>query len=93
LIDIIPDKTTFSSDYFQEMYEYAIKLIRYGEALADDSQLGRGDEDRKNRLPSKRCDLSIEETLERFAEINTGSEEDQRWCLRAKVAYDSPNGH
>jgi glutamyl-tRNA synthetase len=27
LIGIIPEKSTYSSDYFQEMYEYAFKLI------------------------------------------------------------------
>lgn len=89
---IIPEKTSYSSDYFQEMYEYALKLIRAGKAFADDSALGMGDEDRKNRLPSKRRDLDIEETLQHFAEMKTGSEEGRRWCLRARIAYDSPNG-
>ncbi|KAF2116799.1 putative Glutamyl-tRNA synthetase, cytoplasmic [Lophiotrema nucula] len=92
LMDIIPDKITYSSDYFQEMYEYALQLIQHGKAFADDSELGKGDEDRKNRLPSKRRDLGIGETLARFAEMKTGSEDGQRWCLRARIAYDSPNG-
>jgi glutamyl-tRNA synthetase len=91
-IEIIPDKVTHSSNYFQEMYELALKLIKEGKAFADDSELGRGDEDRKNRLPSKRRDLSVEATLKHFAEMKTGSEEGQRWCLRARIAYDSPNG-
>jgi glutamyl-tRNA synthetase len=90
-IGITPDTTTHSSDYFQDMYELALKLIKGGKAFADDSELGRGDEDRKNRLPSKRRDPSIEETLQHFAEIKNGSEEGQRWCLRARIAYDSPN--
>jgi glutamyl-tRNA synthetase len=92
LVEIIPEKISHSSDYFQEMYEFALKLIRAGQAFADDSELGKGDESRKNRLPSKRRDLSIEETLEHFAEMKTGSEEGRRWCLRARIAYDSPNG-
>jgi glutamyl-tRNA synthetase len=92
MMAIIPEKTSYSSDYFQKMYEYAIQLIKAGKAFADDSELGRGDEDRKNRLPSKRRNLSIEETLERFADMKTGSEKGQRWCLRARIAYDSPNG-
>lgn len=91
-MEIITQKTTYSSNYFQEMYEYAIRLIKDGKAFADDSELGKGDEDRKNRLPSKRRDLGIEETLEHFAEMKTGSEEGQRWCIRARIAYDSPNG-
>jgi glutamyl-tRNA synthetase len=92
MLAIIPEKTSYSSGYFQEMYEYAIQLIKAGKAFADDSELGKGDEDRKNRLPSKRRNLSIEETLEHFADMKTGSEEGQRWCLRARIAYDSPNG-
>ena len=92
LMEIVPEKTTFSSDYFQEMYEYAIQLIKDGKAFADDSELGKGDEDRKNRLPSKRRDLSIEETLGRFEDMKSGSTEGRRWCLRARIAYDSPNG-
>ncbi|RFU27068.1 hypothetical protein B7463_g9266, partial [Scytalidium lignicola] len=92
LLEIIPEKVSYSSDYFQVMYEYALKLINDGKAFADDSELGKGDEDRKNRLPSKRRNLSIEETLHWFAEMKSGSEEGRRWCLRARIAYDSPNG-
>jgi glutamyl-tRNA synthetase len=92
LMGIVPDKTSYSSDYFEQMYELAIQLIKDGKAFADDSELGKGDESRKNRLPSKRRDMGIEETLARFAEMKTGSTEGQRWCLRARIAYDSPNG-
>ncbi|KAI3325457.1 glutamyl-tRNA synthetase [Xylariaceae sp. AK1471] len=92
LMNIIPDKITYSSDYFQHMHDYAVQLIKDGKAFADDSELGKGDEDRKNRLPSKRRDLSIEETLARFEEMKTGSEEGRRWAIRARIAYDSPNG-
>ena len=92
LMGIIPEKTTHSSDYFQEMYNFALKLINDGKAFADDSELGKGDESRKNRLPSKRRELSIDETLAHFAEMKTGSGEGRRWCLRARIAYDSPNG-
>ncbi|EHK99240.1 putative glutamyl-tRNA synthetase, cytoplasmic [Glarea lozoyensis 74030] len=63
-----------------------------GKAFADDSELGKGDEDRKIRLPSKRRDLSIEETLKYFTEMKAGSKEGLRWCIRARIAYDSPNG-
>lgn len=92
LMEIIPAKITHSSDYFQTMYEYAIKLIKDGKAFADDAELGKGDEDRKNRLPSKRRDMGVQETLDRFRDMKTGSEEGRRWALRARIAYDSPNG-
>lgn len=92
LLEIVPDKTSYSSDYFEQMYDLAVQLIRDGKAFADDSELGKGDESRKNRLPSKRRDMGIQETLGRFQEMRTGSAEGQRWCLRARIAYDSPNG-
>ncbi|KAI7379992.1 glutamyl-tRNA synthetase-like protein [Hortaea werneckii] len=92
LMDVVPDVISYSSDYFQVMYELALKLIREGKAFADDSELGKGDQDRRNRLPSKRRDLGIEETLAHFAEMREGTAEGQRWCLRARIAYDHPNG-
>ena len=92
LIKITPDTITYSSDYFQVMYDYAIKLIKDGKAFADDAELGKGDEERKNRLPSKRRNMSIEETLDRFADMKTGSDEGRRWALRARITYDSSNG-
>ena len=92
LLNIIPDKTSYSSDYFQDMYDLALKLIHSGKAFADDSELGRGDEDRRNRLPSKRRDLNIKETLGYFDEMRKGTEEGLRWCLRARIEHDSPNG-
>jgi len=91
-MDINPDKISFSSDYFEQMYNYAIKIIKDEKAFSDDSELGKGDEVRKNRLPSKRRELSIEDTLARFEDMKSGSEEGQRWCLRARIAYNSPNG-
>ncbi|KAH7325823.1 glutamyl-tRNA synthetase [Stachybotrys elegans] len=92
LMNIVPDRISFSSDYFQEIYNYAIQLIKDGKAFADDSELGKGDEDRKNRLPSKRRNLSIKDTLARFEDMILGTEEGQKWCLRARIAYDSLNG-
>ncbi|KAI7237885.1 glutamyl-tRNA synthetase-like protein [Hortaea werneckii] len=72
LMGVVPDMISYSSDYFQVMYELVLKLIRAGKAFADDSELGKGDQDRRNRLPSKRRNLGIEETLAHFAEMKKG---------------------
>ncbi|RMY31848.1 hypothetical protein D0866_07014 [Hortaea werneckii] len=87
LMDVVPDVTSYSSDYFQAMYELASKLIWAGKAFADDSELGKGDQDRRNRLPSKRRDLSIEETLAHFAEMKEGTAEGQRWRNVEDLSY------
>jgi glutamyl-tRNA synthetase len=91
-IEIVPDKITYSSDNFQVMYDHAVQLIKDGKAFADDSELGKGDESRKNRLPLKHRDMGIDKTLQRCAGMKTGSAEGQKWALRARIAYDSPNG-
>jgi glutamyl-tRNA synthetase len=57
LVGVVPEKTTHSSDYFQQMYELALKLIKGGKAFVDDSELGKGDEYRQNRPPSNVADL------------------------------------
>ena len=92
LLEIDPEEVTYSSDYFQDMYDYALQIIGNGKAFADDSELGKGDEDRKNRIPSKHREMDVAETLRWFAEMKAGSAEGRRWCLRAKIACDSPNG-
>ncbi|RMX77345.1 hypothetical protein D0869_09963 [Hortaea werneckii] len=47
LMGVVPDMIPYSSDYFQVMYELVLKLIRAGKAFADDSELGKGDQDRE----------------------------------------------
>ena len=47
---------------------------------------------RERREASKHRESSAEDNLKRFAEMATGSEEGQRWCLRAKIDFASDNG-
>lgn len=47
--------------------------------------------ERMDGIASKRRDSTVEESLARFAEMKTGSEEGQRWCIRAKMSVDNPN--
>lgn len=42
--------------------------------------------------PSRRRDASVADNLARFADMTEGGEEGRRWCLRAKISYDDPNG-
>lgn len=44
-----------------------------------------------NGIPSERRDMPVEESLAKFAEMASGSEEGVRWCIRAKISYDNPN--
>jgi glutamyl-tRNA synthetase len=47
--------------------------------------------ERMDGIASGRRDASIEENLARFAEMKKGTEEGQRWCIRAKISVDEPN--
>ena len=47
--------------------------------------------ERMDGVASGRRDASIDESLARFAEMKKGTEEGQRWCIRAKISVDDPN--
>lgn len=91
LLGIKPDRVSYSSDYFQELYEYGIRMIQTGKAYADDTEKETMQKQRYDGLPSARRDESVEDNLARFEEMKAGTEEGQRWCLRAKLSVDSPN--
>jgi glutamyl-tRNA synthetase len=56
LLGIKPDRVTYTSDYFQHLYEICERMIADGNAYADDTDPKVQREDRLNRLPSKRRD-------------------------------------
>lgn len=46
---------------------------------------------RMDGIASARRDLSVEDSLARFAEMATASPEGKRWCIRARMSVDDPN--
>ncbi|KAI9369890.1 tRNA synthetases class I, catalytic domain-containing protein [Aspergillus egyptiacus] len=91
LMGIKPDRTSFSSDYFEQLYQAAVQLIKEGKAYADDTDKETMAAQRMEGLPSQRRDTPVEENLARFEEMKKGTEEGQRWCIRAKMSVDNPN--
>ncbi|CAO1621673.1 unnamed protein product [Parajaminaea phylloscopi] len=91
LLGIKPNQTTFTSDYFDTIYQQVIQLIKQGDAYADDTVQEEMRAQRMDGLPSARRDMSVEDTLARFAEMSSGSTEGRRWCLRARMSVDDPN--
>jgi len=86
-----PDKTSHTSDFFEVLYQYAIRTIKEGHAYADDTdQLTMRDE-RMNGIASKNRDRSVEENLAAFEEMKKGTEAGRKWCIRAKMSVDNPN--
>ncbi|KAK4656704.1 hypothetical protein QC762_206610 [Podospora pseudocomata] len=85
------DTLTYTSDYFDYLYDMAIKMIKEGHAYADDTDQETMRNERWNGIASKRRDTPVEENLRIFEEMKKGSEEGVRYCLRAKLSVDNPN--
>lgn len=85
----------FASDYFQELYDYALALIKKGKAYVDDltaeemAEL-KGEPTRPGKDSPYRG-RSIEENLDLFERMKNGEFEDGARVLRAKIDMTSPN--
>lgn len=89
------DRLFFASNYFQQMYECAVLLIKKGKAFvcdltADQIREYRGDFTTPGRESPYR-NRSIEENLKLFEEMKEGKYQDGEKVLRAKIDMASPN--
>ncbi len=89
------ERLCYASDYFPQLYEWALKLIRDGKAYVDDLT---ADEIRQHRgtltEPGKDSpyrNRSVEENLDRFTRMKAGEFPDGSRVLRAKIDMASPN--
>jgi glutaminyl-tRNA synthetase len=89
------DGLFYASDYFDQLYEWALKLIRDGKAYVDDLS---AEEIRKYRgtltEPGKDSpyrNRSVEENLDLFERMKAGEFPDGSRVLRAKIDMASPN--
>ncbi|MBN1965113.1 MAG: glutamine--tRNA ligase/YqeY domain fusion protein [Anaerolineae bacterium] len=89
------DRLFFASDYFQQLYEWAVQLIKDGKAYVDDLS---ADEIREYRgtltEPGKNSpyrDRSVEENLDLFERMKHGEFPDGARVLRARIDMASPN--
>ena len=89
------DKELYASDYFQQLYDYAVKLVISGKAYVDSQS---PDEIRESRgtltEPGKNSpyrDRSIEDNLDLFSRMKSGEFEEASQVLRAKIDMSSPN--
>ena len=89
------ERLFFASDYFPQMYEAAIKLIKKGKAYVSDLSAEQIREYRGTlEEPGKKdpsSDRSIEENLALFEDMKNGRFEDGSKVLRAKIDMASPN--
>ncbi|HGY57182.1 MAG TPA: glutamine--tRNA ligase/YqeY domain fusion protein [Caldithrix abyssi] len=89
------DRLFYASDYFEQMYEYAVQLIKAGKAYVDDQS---AEEIRETRgtltQPGKESpyrNRSVEENLDLFERMRKGEFPDGSRVLRAKIDMKSGN--
>lgn len=89
------DHLYFASDYFDQMYECAVKLIKKGKAFVCDLNAGQIREYRgtltEGGKESPYRNRTVEENLKLFEEMREGKYQDGEKVLRAKIDMNSPN--
>ena len=87
----------YASDYYDQLHQYALQLIRKGKAYvcevsSEDFKDFRGVPMLAGKEPPGR-DRSVEENLELFERMRRGDFEEGTYALRAKIDMASPNMH
>lgn len=88
LLGIRPDRISYSSDYFQQMYEGCVKLVQQGKAYADNTPKDVMSDQRGKGIPSAYRDMSVDESIAQLEKMKAGS--GLEWCIRAKISVDDP---
>jgi len=94
---VLTPNVFYAADYFEQIYNYAVQLIKLGKAYVDDltaEQLieYRGAPDRPGKDSPYR-NRSVEENLDLFGRMRAGEFPDGSRTLRAKIDMTSPNIH
>ena len=91
------DQELYSSNYFDQLYDFALNLIRLGLAYVDDSTAeeiaaAKGTPTEAGK-PTPNRSRSIEENVQLFEDMKAGKYPDGAKVLRAKIDLASPNMH
>ncbi|WP_417385053.1 glutamine--tRNA ligase/YqeY domain fusion protein [Gimesia sp.] len=91
------DREFYASDYFDELYDHAVTLIKKGKAYACDLPADKMREYRGTATepgkPSPGRSRSVEENLDLFERMKNGEFKEGEFVLRAKIDLASPNFH
>ncbi len=91
------DKPLFTSDYFDQLYAWAVQLIKQGNAYVDEQS--QEEISRQKGVPTRPGTESsyrnrpVEESLMLFEQMKNGEMADGAMVLRAKIDMSSPNMH
>lgn len=87
----------YASDYFQQLWDFAVKLIKEGKAYIDEQSAEEIAKQKgsptQSGTESPYRDRPIEENLALFEKMNSGEPEEGSMVLRAKIDMASPNMH
>ncbi|AYO57085.1 glutamine--tRNA ligase [Chryseobacterium sp. 6424] len=89
------DKELYASDYFQQLYEWAVQMIKDGKAYVDEQSSEEITAQRKNPfedgIESPYRNRPVAESLALFERMKNGEFEEGSMSLRAKIDMTSPN--
>eukprot|EP01027_Heterolobosea_sp_BB2_P003525 GEZU01005333.1.p1 GENE.GEZU01005333.1~~GEZU01005333.1.p1 ORF type:complete len:795 (+),score=372.73 GEZU01005333.1:80-2464(+) len=86
-----PFKITYSSDYFDKLYEFAVELIKKGLAYVDHQTPEEMSKYREQMMDSPWRDRPVEENLKLFEDMRKGKFAEGAATLRLKMDMKSPN--
>ncbi len=81
----------YASDYFDQIHEYAVTLIKKGKAFVCDLTPDETDDYRRNAKESPNRNRSVAENLDLFARMKAGEFADGKYTLRARIDVAAPN--
>ncbi|HCX20431.1 MAG: glutamine--tRNA ligase [Flammeovirgaceae bacterium] len=91
------DGEYYASDYFPQLYDFAVQLIKDGKAYVDDLSKEEWNEIKGTpTVPGKESPFrsrSVEDNLQLFADMKDGKYQNGEKVLRAKIDMSSPNMH
>lgn len=85
------EKITYTSDYFPQLVDCALRHIKAGHCYCDDTPVEAMREQRMHGIESTCRSRNIEENLRLFNEMLAGSEEGRNNCLRIKLDMTAAN--
>jgi glutaminyl-tRNA synthetase len=83
-----PWKITNTSDYFDQLYDFAIQLIKDGHLYVDNSTKKEMEEQRASKVDSPNRNNSVEKNMKLFLGMKKGLYKEGEYILRAKFVHD-----
>jgi len=91
------DKELYASDYFQQLYDWAVEMIKQGKAYVDEQPqeviIGQRGTPTQPGVESPYRNRPVEESLDLLQRMQQGEFEEGAMILRAKIDMKSPNMH